>query len=100
MSEYGTMAGKQHCISLHYTVENVLQLLIAEGADLDSADNRGNTALMLAVEKSQYGVLKMLLGLGGSTDDATTGNGSTALHLATFKGDPKMVRLPLENETI
>ncbi len=62
---------------------NVIQYLFSEGANLDEANKRGKTALMLAARYNNYAVVEMLLNLGanvGSLDD----NGSSALMWASW----------------
>ncbi|HTO81056.1 MAG TPA: ankyrin repeat domain-containing protein, partial [Methylomirabilota bacterium] len=66
-------------------VGRVLDLLLAHGAPLDAADNRGRTALMIAAERGHPEVIAALLAAGA--DRALRDHdGKTALDLATADG--------------
>jgi uncharacterized protein len=66
-------------------VTRVVDLLLAHGATLDDADNRGRTALMIAAELGDAGVVDLLLQRGA---DRTLKDkqGKTALDLAANAG--------------
>jgi ankyrin repeat protein len=63
-------------------VARVVDLLIAHGAGLDDADNRGRTALMITAELGDAGVVDLLLQRGADRARKDK-EGKTALDLAT-----------------
>jgi len=62
-------------------VERVVDLLLAHGAAIDDADNRGRTALMIAAEAGDAGVVDFLLQRGADRAPKDQA-GRTALDLA------------------
>ncbi len=62
-------------------VTRVVDLLLAHGAGLDDADNRGRTALMIAAELGDAGVVDLLLQRGADRARKDK-DGKTALDLA------------------
>jgi len=70
--------------------------LIALRADVNYADEWGNTPLILAAQEGHIGVVKILLEHGALVN-ARTKNKVTALWKAAFNGHAPVVRLLLEN---
>lgn len=62
----------------------VARLLLAAGADPNSAASSGETVLMRACERNNLDVLEALLAAGA--DPNRGGDGSTPLHRATYQG--------------
>ena len=72
-------------------VETV-QKLLAQGVAINTRDDKGNTALILAVTYRQPNVVRILLDRGA--DPALVNNeGMTALRLASQMEMPEMVQL-------
>jgi hypothetical protein len=71
----------------HYYVS---RLLLSEGADPDSVDSRGYSAILLAARLGHWSILSLLLesGAGVSSRDD---RGRTALHYAVESGNPQLV---------
>jgi ankyrin repeat protein len=65
--------------------EDGIELLIARGAPLDLADNRGRTPLMIAAERGHVAVVDLLLRRGANRT-LKDKDGKTALELATDAG--------------
>ena len=70
----------------------VVRVLLAEGAPLNAADERGNDALMLAAKSGNAELVKILLEKGASVCGRNV-DGDTALKVATAKGNVKIVGL-------
>ena len=76
-------------------VEAVHQL-VAEGADVNTPQGDGTTALHWAAENGDTAILEILL-YGGANTEAVTRNGEfTALHLASARGMSSTVGMLLE----
>ncbi|MDD2707208.1 MAG: ankyrin repeat domain-containing protein [Verrucomicrobiae bacterium] len=65
--------------------ENIVNILLNAGADLEAADVHGRRALMAAAEKAPGGTIKLLLNRGADKR-ATDTEGKTALDYATMNG--------------
>lgn len=61
----------------------VVRWLVGKGADIHMRDNRGNTALMLAVSRGMTNLVKYLLSMGANVNDMN-GDGMTVLMLASI----------------
>ncbi len=70
----------------------IIESLIAGGAQLDMKDGYGNTALMHAVSYGHIKVAKILMEAGADIN-ASTEHGSTALNLASQEGYTEIVKL-------
>jgi ankyrin repeat protein/beta-lactamase regulating signal transducer with metallopeptidase domain len=70
----------------------VLEALIAHGADLDAKDKEGRTPLMRACENSQKGVSELLIAKGADLN-VQSNAGHTALHIACATGQKDVVEL-------
>jgi ankyrin repeat protein len=71
----------------------IVKLLLAKGARADTQDDRGYTPLMYAAysEAMPVEVVRLLLAKGA--DRNATGEGETAISLASKRGDTEIVRL-------
>ena len=74
----------------------VIELLIANNANLDFLDNDGATALLLAASGGKSDVVKKLIA-GGADTKKLDSSGHSALHLAAWAGDPKSISALLEH---
>jgi len=72
-----------------------LKNVLAKGADVNTKDDSGATALMWAVSRNQQPVVEFLL-TNGAAVDATTEDKTTALHFACWGADAETVRLLLK----
>ena len=61
--------------------EEIVELLLEQGADFDKKGNNGNTALMWAVQRNQMETSRQLLERGARTD-IISDSGRTALMMA------------------
>lgn len=77
-----------------YGYEAIVKSLIAAGAEVDTPDNAGVTALGMAANKARLGTVKILLAAGADSN-ATDRFGRTALFLAVGGGDPEIVTMLL-----
>ena len=64
-----------------YAQTELVQLLLAKGAEANATDNLGNTALMLATQAGAFQVVESLL-TGGTNVNAKNKEGWTALRYA------------------
>jgi ankyrin repeat protein len=72
--------------------------LIAEGADLETVVNEnGWTALLLAVNRDDYGLTEQLLQAGAKAN-VQLKNGNTPLHLAAMHDNDKIIKLLLQHK--
>ena len=69
-----------------------VEKLIAEGADLDATDSRGNSALYLAASKGHADVVEALAQAGADVD-IDNSFGSTPLHVASRYGHVEVIRV-------
>ncbi|KAF7712366.1 Nucleoside phosphorylase and ankyrin repeat domain-containing protein [Penicillium ucsense] len=75
--------------------EAVVQLLVSQGADLETTDNRGWTPLHLATHNGHRSLVSLLLTLGANLE-AETEHGWTPLYIATGRGDQSLVSMLLK----
>ncbi len=68
-----------------------LELLLAAGADLDAADDRGRTALMIAAERGHAGIVGALLAAGADAGRQDN-DGNTAIALASQEDVRQAIR--------
>jgi ankyrin repeat protein len=71
----------------------IVKMLLEKGARVDTQDDRGYTPLMYAAyaESMNTEVVRLLLAKGA--DRSATGEGETALSLASKRGDTEIVRM-------
>jgi ankyrin repeat protein len=69
--------------------------LIAIGADLEAANDRGDTPLMIAAHDGDWRSVKLLLDAGANARAVHSGNGCTVLHCAVIGGNVRTVRVLL-----
>ena len=72
-----------------------LTQLVSSGMDVNSADQYGNTLLILAAREDQPKVVETLVKQRGIKLNARNGAGDSALMLASLKGHAEVVRLLL-----
>ncbi len=75
--------------------ENVV-LFLKAGMDVNAVDKEGSTALMIAAEKGDIELARVLL-QNGADVNARNRDGYTALMYAAYKGSAEVVELLLEN---
>lgn len=75
---------------------NVLKRLVANGADVNSRDERGRTPLHYATNEHRADVMKFLLD-NGADANAKDLDGDTPLHDAATAADPNIAQLLLEH---
>uniref|UniRef100_A0A8D0D5R9 Ankyrin repeat domain 44 n=1 Tax=Sander lucioperca TaxID=283035 RepID=A0A8D0D5R9_SANLU len=73
-----------------------VQLLLSHDAPVDTVDQSGRNALMMAAEKGRAGALEVLLTSTSANLSLTDKDGNTALHLACSNGKEDCVMLILE----
>ncbi|MBU0513672.1 MAG: ankyrin repeat domain-containing protein, partial [Proteobacteria bacterium] len=74
----------------------VMELLLDNGAEIDTVDFSGNTALHYAVEIGHTEIVRLLTSKGAEVD--TVGHsGNTVLHYAVERGHTEIVRLLMSN---
>jgi ankyrin repeat protein len=66
--------------------EDMIDPLLAAGADIEARDGRGYTALILATYNGQQRTAQLLLDRGANIDAGDGARGNTALHGVAFKG--------------
>ncbi|KAF5575373.1 ankyrin repeat [Fusarium pseudocircinatum] len=76
-------------------VDDVRDLLLQEGPELNKRDHTGRAPLHLAVMASTPEVVQVLLNHGARLTSRLA-NGETALHLAASRGDTAIIRLLME----
>ena len=69
-----------------------VKTLIAAGADVNQADERGVTPLYIAAAKGRVAVVKELLAAGADANQARTDNGETPLFVAAANGHLSIVK--------
>ena len=74
----------------------VVTKLLEKGADVNKANQQGETALKIALEKNNKEIVKKLLGAKGIDVNLADKDGSTALMLAAQKNDADVVTKLLE----
>ena len=78
---------------MHAAADNqqvhVVKWLLEQGADKNkiTLDYSGYTALHLAVSKTNYEIVKLLLDAGADTEVYTASDGYTPLHIAAAMGN-------------
>ena len=76
-------------------IEEIVQLLLEKGADVNAKDNDGRTALMFAAEKGHTEIVQILLKKGADVN-AEDEYGGTALMIAAENGHTEIIKLLLE----
>lgn len=75
---------------------DVVKILLANKADVESIDSRGRTALILAANANRVPVVKELLDAKADLEKRTN-DGHTALYAATLRGHVPVVELLLQH---
>ena len=81
--------------SVYHKREEMIQILVNLGADIDCKNYFGISALEIAVELKYYEIAKFLLESGANVNTQTN-EGFTPLHGAVFNHDVRMVEMLLE----
>ncbi len=77
-------------------IMDILPIFIDKGADVNHADNAGNTALILTTYNQSYkGIVKELVRAGADVNMANA-DGNTALHFALMYGDTESGRFMIK----
>ena len=80
-------------LAAQYNYVNCVDLLLNEGADVNSVDNEGNTALLKAADK--YESLELLIQVSADVN-VTNDKGSSPLMVALWEGTDKCAQLLIE----
>lgn len=78
---------------------DIVRFLKTHGANLDSADDQGNTALLIAVQRSNHRLVRHLVEQGADVNVANKA-GATALHLAETNGALEIQHYLLRNGAV
>jgi hypothetical protein len=86
--------------AISYAAQNghavVVQLLHANGANIEARDSENRTALYIAVSREHTSTVRLLLDMGANIE-AKDADGEAALHVAADKGHTDIVQLLIEN---
>jgi len=78
--------------------EEIVRYLIEHDADVNEKNSKGRTALVRAVFKSQFGIIKCLIDIADDVDiDIPDLSGRTALHWAAFFNSEKILQILIQN---
>lgn len=91
---------KHNVSALHYACvlgyQEIAELLIESGSELDVITDEGDTPLLLAIEGGSSSVAEVLIS-GGANIFLTNSQGMTPLHLASQQGDLKIAKQLIDN---
>ncbi|OJW71078.1 MAG: hypothetical protein BGO68_05455 [Candidatus Amoebophilus sp. 36-38] len=91
---------KDRYTALHYAViynqSNIVQALLANGADVHVVDNEGNTPLHFAAKRSHKEVVALLIEKGANVNATTKYRNYTPLYVAAEHGHKEVVALLIE----
>jgi ankyrin repeat protein len=79
-----------------YSHTNIVELLLANKADVNAKDRYGETPLHLAASKGEKAIVKLLLATKAEVN-ARSNSGETPLHLAVISGDKDAVKILLDS---
>jgi ankyrin repeat protein len=82
-------------VASHFRLRAAVKLLLEGGADLESIDEKGRTALLLASENGDEDIIRLLLE-GGADIERKDEYGWTPLSLAVRNRDMRIMKLLLE----
>lgn len=83
----------------HYGCKDIAELLIAMGAKVNTADDKGQTPLHVAATQGHQDVVEILVA-NGAQIDARTGDGCTPLYLAARGEHREIAQLLLDNDAV
>lgn len=84
----------QHAVTNRYH-QDMVELLIEEGAGIEAKDNNGDTALLIAAKKKSKAVMRCLLAHRANTE-AEMETEETSLHIAVHEESTAMVQMLLD----
>lgn len=76
--------------------KNLINLLISYGVDIDFQDDRGKTALMLAIEYGNYDMARILI-KGGASVNSQDDAGNSALSYMAMFSRKKLLKILINN---
>jgi ankyrin repeat protein len=83
----------------HYGCKDIAELLIAMGAKVNTADDKGLTPLHVAATQGHQNVVELLVA-NGAQIDVRAGDGSTPLYLAARGEHREIAQLLLDNDAV
>jgi ankyrin repeat protein len=90
-------AGPLHAAAVDGDAPRIRELLLAPDLDVNARDNRGRTALLLAVRCNRLAAVEALLAHPGARADIPALNGTTTYALALRNADERIWRALLDN---
>ncbi|KAI9697681.1 MAG: hypothetical protein M1836_004631 [Candelina mexicana] len=83
------------CLAVYFAYKDIVQVLLAHGADTEVKDEHQGTPLVLAVDRGHKGIVQLLLEHGADTE-VRDEHQWTPLILAAYEGHKDIVQLLLE----
>ena len=71
---------------------DIVKLLLAHGADMNTLDKAGNTPLVMPIKNGHSEIVRLLLQAGARTDFVDPVHGRNLLHLAAISGHLEILR--------
>ncbi|XP_068237591.1 protein fem-1 homolog C-like [Palaemon carinicauda] len=79
-----------------YGYLDIVKVLVEDGADIESVDDKGATCLILACDNGHYEVVKYLIDVGANVNRKKN-DGKTALHLSAKSGHLEILKMLLSH---
>ncbi len=86
-----SMEGRQFVLAARFGHEHVIKNKLNDGIDINSVDELGNTALIVAAAENQKSIFKLLLAQGANVN-AQSHDGTTALMNAALHGNLEIAK--------